>query len=49
MGYPVYSRHETKTVWEPVPDIDMTLEIGGRLLASVFPFKHPVRLFKITL
>ena len=30
---------------EPVPDIDMTLEIGEPLLASVFPFKHPVRLF----
>ncbi|MBB6181774.1 nucleotidyltransferase/DNA polymerase involved in DNA repair [Rhizobium flavum] len=39
----------SRTVAESVSDIDIILEIAETLLASVFPFKCPVRLLGITL
>ncbi|WP_420481792.1 DNA polymerase IV [Agrobacterium vitis] len=39
----------SKTVAGYVSDIDMIMGIAEPLLASVFPFKHPVRLLGITL
>jgi len=39
----------SRTVSGAVSDIDMTLEIAETLLASVFPFRRPVRLLGITL
>ncbi|MNT58422.1 DNA polymerase IV [compost metagenome] len=39
----------SRTVSGRVSDIDMTLEIAETLLASVFPFRRPVRLLGITL
>ena len=39
----------SRTVAGSVSDIDMILEIAETLLATVFPFKHPVRLLGITL
>ena len=39
----------SKTVLSAVSDVDQILEIARTLLASVFPFKRPVRLLGITL
>lgn len=39
----------SKTLSGPVSDIDMVLEAAEILLASVFPFKRPVRLLGVTL
>ncbi|MUO87763.1 DNA polymerase thumb domain-containing protein, partial [Agrobacterium vitis] len=39
----------SRTVAGSVSDIDMILEIAETLLATVFPFKRPVRLLGITL
>lgn len=48
--YPDFSQaNRSRTVSGPFLDIDMILEIAETLLASVFPFKRPVRLLGITL
>jgi len=39
----------SQTVSGAVPDVDQMLEIAELLLASVFPFKRPVRLLGVTL
>lgn len=39
----------SKTLSRPVLDIDAVLKIAEILLASIFPFKRPVRLLGITL
>jgi DNA polymerase IV len=39
----------SKTLSGTVLDLDMVLEIAEILIASVFPFKRPVRLLGITL
>jgi DNA polymerase-4 len=39
----------SQTVWGAVSDVDQMLEIAEFLLASVFPFKRPVRLLGVTL
>ncbi|WP_456320617.1 DinB/UmuC family translesion DNA polymerase [Rhizobium laguerreae] len=39
----------SRTVSGAVSDVDQMLEIAETLLASVFPFKRPVRLLGITL
>jgi DNA polymerase IV len=39
----------SRTSTGSVSNIDLILEIAERLLAKVFPFKHPVRLLGITL
>ena len=39
----------SQTVLGAVSDVDQILEIAETLLASVFPFKRPVRLLGVTL
>lgn len=39
----------SRTVSGAVSDVDQMLEIAETLLASVFPFKRPVRLLGVTL
>lgn len=39
----------SQTVLGAVSDVDQMLEIAETLLASVFPFKRPVRLLGVTL
>ncbi len=39
----------SKTVSEPISDIHAIIDIAETLLASVFPFKRPVRLLGVTL
>ncbi len=51
--YPAYSDFtqatRSQTVSGAVSDVDQMLEIAETLLASVFPFKRPVRLLGVTL
>ena len=44
-----YQATRSQTVLGVVSDVDQMLEIAETLLASVFPFRRPVRLLGVTL